>query len=220
MRGAGEAIVEKEDRRGEIILAATRLFSKKGYHETTIDDIAEAMRVTKGLIYYYFESKEQILIEIMKRAIVEVMQELRRIAELPLSPSEKLRMAIRIHASSLSKELQAFLVLLKHNSYLYAKENIKAIDDLAKEYTRLFQSFLEEGMHAGALRKVDSKVLALIIIGAINSIAYWYSPKGPLTIEEISAILEETIMEGVLSSRGSKARKAKGVGRTRGKSAP
>ena len=182
-----------EVRQDQILLAARRLFREKGYHGTSMQDIADAVGLQKGSLYLHISSKEDLLLDIVNQAHHDISQGLEAIYQLPLSPSEKLKQAIRHHTSFIARNREALWVLLEETRHL-SPDRRKAVDAQLKRYTDIFTSIIEEGIRIGQFRPLNLKIAAFSVLGMCNWLYRWYSKSGPLKPEEIADILSDIIL--------------------------
>src|SRR5512138_2078389 len=92
-------------REEELLQAATRLFKEKGYRSTSMQDLAEALGVQKASLYYYIESKEDLLSRLLEHAFSLVQSKIDEIYAAPVSPTQKLSLALRYHAVTMLDNL-------------------------------------------------------------------------------------------------------------------
>lgn len=168
------------DTREKILLGAARLFRHHGYAGATLRDVALACDIKAGSIYYYFESKDQILGEVLDRGVLVVSEAVRsRLQALPAgaTPRERLSAAIEGH-----------LWGMLHNGD-FTSANIRIYSQVASEarlrhrkvrraYADYWDRILEEALKSGELRSNSSvPVVRMFIIGALNWTVEWYNPK-------------------------------------------
>ena len=189
--------------RRNILDAASKLFRDKGYAATTLRQIGDAAGLQAGSIYYHFDSKDDMICEILDLGIAYVLDEVkRRIAEL----GEGADMGARIEAA-----IDGHLFgLLSHGDFVSANiRNYGQLPEALQErnrparqaYVSYWDELLERAQKAGALRgDLDLKVLRLFIIGALNWTVEWHDlDKG--TIEELSRQIKMVLFEG-MGSKG------------------
>lgn len=185
-------------RETEILDAAARLFKEKGFHATSMRDIADAVGMQKGSLYYHIASKEELLFRISHDAINAVIARLEAIAEAPLSPTEKLRQAIENHVLTLCERLDLLSVFLRESKTLTAEQQAQILER-RKRYEELFESILEEGIAAGEFRAVDVPIVASGLLGMLNWMHQWYRPDGRLSPQQIAAIFVDLTLRGLLN---------------------
>ncbi len=185
-----------QDKQAEIFAAAVRIFREKGYHAASMQDLADAVGLQKGSLYYYVSSKEQLLTAIYERFIGAFTRQLAELVAEPLTPSEKLRRAIESHLIAVSEQMELFTVYLHEQKFINARLRNK-IHAEAEHQAELLQAILEEGVASGQFRPINVKMAAHAIIGMCNWLYRWYSPHGALSVQDIATIFGDLVMDGV-----------------------
>jgi AcrR family transcriptional regulator len=185
---------KRERRRGEILHAALRAFRDRGYHATTLDDIARHLGVRKTALYYYFPDKESILYRCHRESLGELDRILAEARRLP-TPRERLRHVIREHVRVMTDTLEGSPLAFEVGAFSARRQaGIIAARD---RYERGLRRILGQGIRSGAFRRVDAKVAVFAILGAINWIARWYRPEGSLHAEELGAQFADHLLRGL-----------------------
>ncbi len=198
LRGHRVQNVERaEARRRDILLVAARVFARHGFAAATLDDVARELGVTKGVIYYYFRSKEEIYTEIRATAIRDAIARLEAIVDRGDPPVETLRGAVRDLVGHIFDELDRFANLLRADSRI-SPENRALVRGLQRQYERLMRGIVEAGIRDGALADRDPALMTFTILRACLGVADWYRPGGRLTPEEIVDQVTDQVMAGVL----------------------
>ena len=186
------------DRRDQILRAAGRLFSQKGYHGTSMRDLAAALGLTQGSLYHHWAGKEELLFAIIDRISDEFLKVIEPIAQSAASPTEKLRAAARAHIRIIVENLDTATVFLHEWKFLNPeyKERVRAKRD---RYEALFREILAEGIRQGEFRlqPADVRYASLFCLSALNWIYQWYSPRGELTAEEIADRYVDLLLRGL-----------------------
>ena len=185
-----------EDKQEEILRAASQLFEQKGFAATSVQDIADRVGLQKASLYYYVESKEEILFRIAREAINAFNDELERIVSMSLSPAEALRRAIAAHLEAVASNREVMTVFLRE-SYALPAEKQEVIRRESDRYTRLMQDIVVRGMATGEFRPVDTTMVVMAVLGACNWFYRWYDPRGRLSPEGIAAIFADLILTGL-----------------------
>jgi AcrR family transcriptional regulator len=197
---------KRERRREEILRAALRAFRERGYHQTTLDDIARRLDVRKSALYYYFADKESILYECHRESLAEldrIVAEARTLA----TPRERLRHVIREHVRVMTDTLEGSPLAFEVTAF--APERQAEIIAARDRYEREVRRMVEQGKRSGAFRRVDAKVATFAIFGAINWIARWYRPEGALQAATLGAQFADHLLDG-LRAAGHAARSPAG----------
>ena len=167
-------------REGEILTAAARIFREKGYHGTSIQDIAEAVGLLKGSLYHYIRSKEQLLARLFEGSLGDTIAELETIAARDATATERLRDMVRVYVMSVTANLDAVGIYLREWRSLPAPE-LARVRARRRAMRRLFEDVISEGIRRKELSVADPKIGALAIIGMCNWTYEWYRPRGRLT---------------------------------------
>ncbi len=187
---------DKQDKQAEIFAAALRLFQAHGYHGTSMQDLADAVGMQKASLYYYFDSKEELLVRVCERGTGAFTQELEDIVASDLNAVEKLRRAMECHLVALCEQLDLFTVFLREQKFLGETEK-KRLRGEGKRHAELLAVILQQGISSGEFREVNVTVTTLAILGMSNWLYEWYSPEGPLTPGEIASTLSDLVLNGL-----------------------
>jgi AcrR family transcriptional regulator len=172
-------------REEEIRAAAFRIFREKGYHGTSMQDIADAVGLLKGSLYHYIRSKEELLGRLFEGALESTLVELREIAEGEGSAKDRLRGMVRTYARAVLSNLDAVGVYLREWRELPAKE-LAVVRERRRAMRRLFEKVIGQGMRSGEFARGDAKLATLAILGMCNWLYEWYRPRGRRGSEEIA----------------------------------
>jgi AcrR family transcriptional regulator len=180
----------------EIFSEAVRIFKQKGYHATSMRNIADAVGLQKGSLYHYISSKEELLFKIFERGTGALTRRLEEIIASADSPTEKLHRAIEAHLIQLCDQLDIFTVYLTEQRTLVGRHHTKVRAE-GERHARLLEQIIQQGIASGDFRAVDSKMTAHAILGMCNWLYQWYSPSGRLTPQEIAEIFSDLIIHGL-----------------------
>lgn len=185
------------NRRKDILRAAGRLFSQRGYYGTSIRDIARAIRLQGGSLYAHIASKEELLWEIVDEAAQAFLSGLEPIVRSEHPPLEKLRRAVAAHLRVVT-ERQDAAVVFNHEWRALSPKRRSEILARRDAYEALFREILQEGIEAGVFRAdLDVPLLTRFILTALNGVAVWYNPKGPLSPAQIAEAFTDWIVRGM-----------------------
>jgi AcrR family transcriptional regulator len=209
------------DSRQEILRTAARLFQQRGYDATSMNDVAAALKLSKGGLYHHFQSKDEILYEIMNHAM-EITQErvlnpVRSIAD----PEERLRTLIRLHIQVVLSPRDREITVMLHENHPLPPPLRKRINSRKKEYVHFLESLMaevqervREKVQEKAQDKIPSKVqrevrqaggkvspraAAFALLGMINWIYQWYKPEGELQAQSLIPQFTELIFGGIFA---------------------
>lgn len=173
------------NRRELILKAAARLFRERGYEVTTVRDLAEAVSLQSGSLFFHFKTKEEILFSVLedglRRAILVLDQELSRAK----TPRERLQALLRGHLRSILEEEHDAFKLILTDCRALAPESMRKIIDLRDQYESRIHQVLAELSREGLLPS-DIGVLRLFLLGALNWTVQWYRADGALSVQELA----------------------------------
>jgi AcrR family transcriptional regulator len=195
------------ERAEEVYAAALRLFREKGYHATSMQDIAQAVGLYKGSLYHYIGGKEDLLAQVFERGMGSLLEEVERIAsDTSLRPSAQLRLIVAAHVSAVAENLDALTVYL-HEFRALAADSMATVQAQRERYTRLVSDIVSRGVQLGELRTPDVDIATLGLIGMCNWICQWYRPGGRLGPAEIGNYFADLVLDGLTSSSRTSARR-------------
>lgn len=173
------------NRREIIIKAAGRLFREKGYEGTTVRDLAEAVKLQSGSLFFHFETKEEILVALLEGGLRRAVAILDRRLVNAVTPREKLSAILHGHLEAiLDEERDAFYVVLRDWRTLSPPSRKKVIA-LRDEYESHISLALEQLSDTGLIPR-NTRLFRLFLLGALNWTVQWYKPDGDLTIAQLA----------------------------------
>jgi AcrR family transcriptional regulator len=192
------------DSRQEILRTAARLFQQRGYDATSMNDVAAALKLSKGGLYHHFQSKDEILFEIMNHAM-EITHDLviapvRRIA----GSEERLRALIRLHIEVVLSPRDREITVMLHENHPLPPTLRKRINARKKEYIHfvegLIADFQKEAQRARPTKyAVSPRAAAFALLGMINWIYQWYKPEGDLQAHNLVPQFTGLVFGGILA---------------------
>jgi AcrR family transcriptional regulator len=184
-------------REDQVRAAALRLFKEKGYHATSMRDIASEVGINKGSLYSYIRSKEDLLIPVFEQAMGVLTAEIEQItADASLNPTNRLRRALHAHVTAVADNLDVLTVYLSEWRQLET-ESLTTVRLQRERYAALFLQILQDGVDSGEFRAMDTRIVMLGMIGMCNYLFRWYRPDGRLVPDQIADELIEMVMHGV-----------------------
>lgn len=165
----------KDERKEQILTHALRLFATKGLAATKISDIASASGMSQGLIYHYYRSKEDIFVEIISGAFEKINAASLELERLPLSPREKIRLALETLLQGLASYedtgLYYLLIAVATASEAIPIEAKKIISEKNALPYEVITRIIREGQKDGSLKNYDAEALALVFWTSIKGLA-------------------------------------------------
>jgi TetR/AcrR family transcriptional regulator, cholesterol catabolism regulator len=181
-------------RKSELTRQAARLFAEKGYHGTSIGDLAEAMGVQKGSLYAHIESKADLLWEVARDGAAAFHGALDRVPD-ELKATEKIRLALRVHLRVVAEQLDVATVFIREWRYLEG-ERREAFLAERRRYEERFRALFREGRELGELRTdLDDATATLLALSAANWAYTWLRPGGDT--DELSDRFFTVLLDGM-----------------------
>lgn len=205
---------QAQRRREEVLQTAAEMFLANGYDATSTRDIAERLGMLKGSLYYYVDSKDDLLYEVIKDVYDRGEARLQAVLDGPGTPLEKLRLLIEGHLVNLTENLTATALLLHEHRRLSA-ERRRLVDEKQAEYRDAVVNLIAQGQRDGLVREdVDPDVATFVLLGALNWTYRWYRPDGEKDAAEVARQFAEVLLSG-LAKDPAGSRAATGGGRRR-----
>ncbi|MBI2206256.1 MAG: TetR/AcrR family transcriptional regulator [Candidatus Rokubacteria bacterium] len=200
--GAGKRAKARPNVTRERILAeSARVFNRRGYDATTLDDIARALGVTKAALYYYVENKEDVLYQCHTKALDLATDAVQTALAQTPAPDEQLRIVFRRYIEGMTDQLAGAVVLLYEGALSPALN--RRILDRRDAYERMLRGIVEDGIARGIFVPCDSKLVVFAILGALNWIPRWYDAAGPRAATDIATSFAEFFVRGLSTNPSS-----------------
>ena len=190
-----KARADRDLKREAVIRAAARAFNARGYHNTSLDDIAATLEVTKPTLYYYVANKEQLLFECFCAGIEPVRAAFRDARAGRADARTRLRAALLRYAEAIASEFGWCMVRAEDQDLSDAmRAHVKA---LKSEVDQAMRRLLREGMADGSIGARDPKMTAFALAGALNWIAHWYRDDRSQSAAQIAAAFVDLFENGL-----------------------
>jgi AcrR family transcriptional regulator len=181
----------------EILEAAAQIFSEKGYHAASMQDIANIVNLQKASLYHHISGKQEILFELLDQALDVLIQRIEGVLTLQKTSEEKLRLAMRVYIKTLvdQRDLSAVL-LFEHRSLneSYRSRHLPKRD----EFEQLWRRMIEDGILEKSFNFPDPALAARALLGLMNWTISWYKVEGLLSGEDIADLYADLILFGLL----------------------
>jgi AcrR family transcriptional regulator len=189
-------------RRREVLDEAARLFTERGYGGTSMDDVANAVELTKGTLYHHFPGKAEILVEVYDEAADFVLANTHEVP--PDTPAPE---AVRLLVRSVLEliEQRRNQVVLFHQEMPWVEQWLPAADarrvrHKMREYIDYVESVIKRGVSAGDFEKVDVHATAQTLIGMVTWSYRWWEPEGKPNIDQLTDLLTNMFLRGIAKS--------------------
>lgn len=194
-RASGRANAKR--RLQDIADAAADIFHQQGYSETSVDAIAKSVGILKGSLYYYIDSKEDLLFLVLSEVHDGAKEIVERVGAMELPAIEKLRLYIREHVEYNTRNITKIAVFY-HDYRSLSAPRLEEIIERRKGFERFVQGLIEEAQAQGEIDPgLDPKMASYALFGMMNWVYHWYRPTGPWTPEQIGRLYAELAIKGL-----------------------
>ena len=180
--------------RVDILKSAAKAFRRLGYHGATVEQIATALRMKKGNLYYYFKNKEEILFACHQYSLDRLTQLLQEIDGSGAAADVRLRRLIDAFVHTILDDLHGTALFLDLEALSPA--HLEAVVARRDGFDKGVRRVIEDGMATGVFARGDPKLLAFALFGAVNWIPRWYSPDGPASSQAIADLFADFFVAG------------------------
>lgn len=182
-------------KREAVLREAGLAFAKRGFHNTSLDDVAKALDVTKAALYTYVATKQEILFECHKASMDLGDAALEIALALPGTAAVKLEAFLFRYIADITGAHGTFAVLTEIDAL--TREDRVTIIARRDDFERRFSALLKEGVADGSLAPVDPKVVIFSFMGTVHWLARWFDPAGRLSSAEIAREMSALMMRGI-----------------------
>lgn len=196
---AGTRSTKKTNRQAEVTQAAIEIFWQKGYRAASIQDVAEKVGVLKGSLYYYIESKEDLLWRIIEDVHEEWSEILQKAGALEAGPIERIHAFIKLHVEWYLTNVKEVGVFFREWHHL-SGERLRTIKARRRRYEQVIRDLITEAQDAGeASTELNVDLAARYVLAAVNAVPDWYRPSHgdpPARVAEAYADMTAGLLTG------------------------
>jgi len=191
-----EATIEP---RQEILRTAARLFQQQGYDATSMNDVAAALKLSKGGLYHHFQSKDEILFHIMSHAMDITEERVINVVRRIENPEERLRTLIRLHIEVVLSPEDREITVMLHENHPLPPALRRKINGRKKDYVHFVENLISDVQRQrGSASTAIPRAAAFALLGMINWIYQWYKPEGSLAGPDIVGQFTEIFFRGAV----------------------
>ena len=188
---------EREAKREAVLRTAARFFNDRGYHATSLDDVAAALNVTKPTIYHYFANKDEILMECTRRGLNALATAIQAADREGLSGAERLEAIMMAHAFEMTDDFG--ICVARTQDQLLSPESRRQFRALKREIDGMIRATINRGLEDGTLQVPDVRIAAFTLGLALNSLGSWFRAEGPMSREDTVRLTVATLLNGLRS---------------------
>ena len=193
-RTAEQREQDRAAKRDALLRAAVRMFNDRGFHATSLDDVAASLGISKPTIYHYLGNKEQVLLECVTLGLNQLLDAAAEARASDGSGSERLVSFLRRYAE-INMDDFGRCVIRTSDSAL-SPDGLRKFRELKKRIDIAMRGLIAEGIADGSIAPVDPRMLAFTLAGALNWPAYWHSSQGAQSPQHISRTMVDLLAQG------------------------
>jgi AcrR family transcriptional regulator len=194
---------QREAKRNAVLSAAAQLFNERGFHATSLDDIAARLNVSKPTLYYYVKSKDQILIECVRKGLQMMQDGIEETRNAGGTAVDQLIACMQTYTRIVTQDFGMCVIRVSDDEF--AAESRKELRRLKSGIDLEFRRLVAQGVAEGTLEPCDPKMAAFVIAGALSWIGRWYQSGGEYSSEQIAQQCIEKLLNGVLRRKPESA---------------
>lgn len=187
---------QREAKRNAVLQAAAQLFNERGFHATSLDDIAARLNVTKPTLYYYVKNKDEILLQCVGKGLAMMLEGIDASRAAGGKAIDQLMTCMQVYARIVTMDFG--MCLIRVGDEQVPPESRKELRRLKSAIDQEFRRLVAEGVAEGSIQPCDPKITAFVIAGALSWIGRWYQSGGEYTAEQVAQQCIATLCDGVL----------------------
>jgi len=184
-------------KREEIYSIIAHLFAHKGYHSTSMRDIARELGMNQSSLYHYFDGKEDMLFKLMNEAMDEALPTIEEICDADISPEEKLTRVLGYYTRYFAGEQDREILLVNEMGSLNGDPR-RTLLEKQRRYVHLIRTILDELADQGKMKKIHTTVALFAFFGMVHYTIKWYHKDGPVSLDELAGSFLEIFTRGIL----------------------
>ena len=187
---------QREAKRQAVLQTAAQLFNERGFHATSLDDIAARLHVTKPTLYYYVKNKDEILLQCVSQGLEMTLEGIEASRQAGGNAVDQLRACMQVYADIVTQPFG--MCLIRVGDEEVPEPSRTELRRMKSEIDHAFRRLVAQGVHEGSLQPCDPKMTVFVIAGALSWIGRWYQPGGEYTPDQVAQQCIATLCEGVL----------------------
>lgn len=187
---------QRETKRNAVLQVAAQLFNERGFHATSLDDIAARLNVSKPTLYYYVKNKDEILLQCVSNGLALTLEGIEASRQAGGKAVDQLRACMQVYADIVTQPFG--MCLIRVGDEEVPEPARTELRRMKAEIDHAFRRLVAQGVQEGSLAPCDPKMSAFVIAGALSWIGRWYQPGGEYTSEQVAQQCIATLCDGVL----------------------
>jgi AcrR family transcriptional regulator len=186
---------ERAAKRDAVLRAAVRMFNERGFHATSLDDVAATLGISKRTIYHYLANKDQVLLECITIGLHQLLEAAEEARREPGDGRHRLTRFLRRYAEVNMEDFGRCVI--RTGVEALSPESLPRYRQLKREIDAALRTMIQEAIDDGSIAPVDVKLAAFTLAGALNWPARWHDPEGPLPVDSIAVMLVDILTKGL-----------------------
>ena len=187
---------QREAKRNAVLSTAAQMFNERGFHATSLDDIAARLQVSKPTLYYYVKNKDEILLECVKKGLHLILEGVEASRQAGGNAVDQLRACMQVYADIVTQPFGMCIIRIGDEEV--PEPSRTELRRMKSEIDQAFRRLVAQGVQEGTLAPCDPKMTAFVIAGALSWIGRWYQSGGEYTAAQVAEQCIGTLMHGVL----------------------
>jgi AcrR family transcriptional regulator len=185
---------KRNTKRNAVLRAAVRIFNERGFHATSLEDVATSLGITKPTIYHYLGNKDQVLLECVTIGLNQLLAAADQARAEPGTGIERLQIFLRRYSEIIMDDYGRCVI--RTGEEALAPASIRRFRELKRAIDTAMRALINEGISDGSIAPIDSKLLAFTLAGALNWPARWHNPNGGRNTWELAEQLVSLLTTG------------------------
>jgi len=191
-----DRVKEREVKREAVLKVSAQLFNEFGYHDTSLEMVADQLHITKTTLYYYIRNKEEILFECHRQGVELLRAAVAKVQLEEASAPERLRATMLAYASVVMDDFCKCLIRVGEEPL--PLDNRQELGRLKLALDHEFRCIVQSGLDDSSFEPCDPKIAAFTLAGALNWMGRWFDASGPLSKEEVALRTTDVLLNGLL----------------------
>lgn len=187
---------QREAKRNAVLSTAAQMFNERGFHATSLDDIAARLQVSKPTLYYYVKNKDEILLECVKKGLHLILEGIEASRQAGGNAVDQLRACMQVYADIVTQPFGMCIIRIGDEEV--PEPSRTELRRMKSEIDQAFRRLVAQGVQEGTLAPCDPKMTAFVIAGALSWIGRWYQSGGEYSAAQVAEQCIGTLMHGVL----------------------
>ena len=187
---------EREAKRAAVLRAAVQMFNERGFHNTSLDEVAASLGITKPTIYHYLGNKDRVLLECVTHGLHALLSAAHQSRATPGKGADRLRAFLLSYAENILNDFGRCVIRTSEDAL--GVESRKQFRELKRKIDMAMRELIQEAISDGSIAQVDPQYLAFTLAGALNWSAQWHNPDGLQSPSEVAEQLVDILAQGFL----------------------